>query len=1144
MVYIKRLAIQGFKSFGPRRISIDLEKGFIVVTGPNGGGKSNVLDSIRFTLGELSAHNLRVGRMAELVHDEPSINWARTTLTFDNSQRVLPVDSEDVTISRKISKTGESEYYVNGRQVSRNELLTILSMANIKPSGFNIVPQGSVIEIAEMSGSDHRKMLEEVAGISGYEKKKAEAEEQLAIAEKNLAIAKASTKEVKVRVKQLEKERNQAFRRSQVEEFLNAIKRLKLGKNIKSLEKELKEIDEQLLEHETQLEKLETERTKLLEEKSNLNIELDQSSRKLDEVEAELGKLRSQKSVIESKVNDLRIELSVMKERAEGVLKEKAYILERLSLIDQRISELQDEIEKMKENALNLSETLKLAEDKAGKTFEELKQVETKYQTLKKKIDEEKKRIESEILKWKTELTRADAKAKELQKSIAEIYSEIEELAKSLGESFSKILETWRRIRMIEMEELSLRGEMRELEKRFKKSSSELSLIEEHERKLSAILEKIASTGILRESNGNEEIIQAIRSAGLSGVRGFLKDGVTADDDILQLIDSATDGWLRSLVVDSWDIGMALAELFGELGISVKIISLDIASAQPKRIRLPKITFKEKWAEVALSYLLKDVKFTGKLEPIEGKKLVLNNVLIHPDLKIESISFDKTLLAEAITKEYKESVKLLRKLRERIADTEENFKAINEKLREKEKLLAKINFEKKTLYQKIWDLYSNISENLLKENRQVSKLNKLKRELRENEEIVKVSRENLSLITARESELKEEDLRLLERELLKKRELYEEAKLEHVELKAKLGNVRRRIDDLKVEFERLIDEKSKLKSRIETVEKEHQRASERSGQIEVELKSLEEELAQITSNVNELTNVRSSLKYDFEKTSQALKSVISRLEEIEEKIQKISSTKSSIQVRRAQLEIQLGNLREKIATIGESSIELPEVDESLLSKLERELEEELKELEMINQLAPAQYEELAGNYKVRSSRIMELEAERQEILKFIEWVESEKKRIFMETFNRVADAFEDYFTKLTGGRGWLRLENPDDPFQGGVEMVLAFPGKQPRSVRAASGGEKSVAAVAFLLALQGLTPADFYIFDEVDAHMDLQYTRRLAELFKEMAKRTQIIVISLKDVMVEKADQVIGVYNSGGVSKIVKTRLEEVVRGG
>ncbi|MCD6235859.1 MAG: AAA family ATPase, partial [Thaumarchaeota archaeon] len=183
-------------------------------------------------------------------------------------------------------------------------------------------------------------------------------------------------------------------------------------------------------------------------------------------------------------------------------------------------------------------------------------------------------------------------------------------------------------------------------------------------------------------------------------------------------------------------------------------------------------------------------------------------------------------------------------------------------------------------------------------------------------------------------------------------------------------------------------------------------------------------------------------------------------------------------------------------------------------------------------------------YKLRSSRIAELEAEREEIIRFIEWVEGEKKRIFMEAFNRVADAFEEYFTRLTGGRGWLRLENFDNPFEGGVEMILAFPGKQPRSSRAASGGEKSVAAVALLLALQGLTPAEFYVFDEVDAHMDLQYTKRLADLLKEMAKNTQIIVISLKDVVVSKADQVVGVYNKGGASRIVKTRLKEVEGAG
>ncbi|MEM3921912.1 MAG: AAA family ATPase, partial [Nitrososphaerota archaeon] len=131
MVYIKRLTIQGFKSFGSRRISLELDKGFLVVTGPNGGGKSNVIDAIRFALGELSAHNLRVGKLAELIHDDPSISYARISITLDNSDRAIPLDSDEVTISRRIDRSGESEYTVNGRQVSRNELLTLLSMANI-----------------------------------------------------------------------------------------------------------------------------------------------------------------------------------------------------------------------------------------------------------------------------------------------------------------------------------------------------------------------------------------------------------------------------------------------------------------------------------------------------------------------------------------------------------------------------------------------------------------------------------------------------------------------------------------------------------------------------------------------------------------------------------------------------------------------------------------------------------------------------------------------------------------------------------------------------------------------------------------------------------------------------------------------------
>ncbi|OYT66982.1 MAG: hypothetical protein B6U65_04330, partial [Candidatus Wolframiiraptor sp. EX4484-121] len=346
------------------------------------------------------------------------------------------------------------------------------------------------------------------------------------------------------------------------------------------------------------------------------------------------------------------------------------------------------------------------------------------------------------------------------------------------------------------------------------------------------------------------------------------------------------------------------------------------------------------------------------------------------------------------------------------------------------------------------------------------------------------------------------------------------------------------------ELQRLRREAEELTERMRSAEREYADSLRDVKESSRLAEALSREIAEAVYGIMMLGELRAEGEKKLREHLGRVNEIADELNLIGEEERKLADVKSSLQVRRAQLEIQLSNLKEKLSGIGGLLFSLPEADEAKLERLKQGLEEELKELEMINQLAPAQYEELVWNYKLRSSRIAELEAERQEILRFIEWIEGEKKRIFMETFNRVAENFEEYFSKLTGGRGWLRIENPDNPFEGGVEMILAFPGKQPRSARSASGGEKSVAAVAFLLALQGLTPAEFYVFDEVDAHMDLQYSRGLAELFKEMARRTQIIVISLKDVVVEKADQVVGVYNVGGASKLVKARLEEVIRSG
>ena len=217
-------------------------------------------------------------------------------------------------------------------------------------------------------------------------------------------------------------------------------------------------------------------------------------------------------------------------------------------------------------------------------------------------------------------------------------------------------------------------------------------------------------------------------------------------------------------------------------------------------------------------------------------------------------------------------------------------------------------------------------------------------------------------------------------------------------------------------------------------------------------------------------------------------------------------------------------------------MDIEKIDETL-----KIMKSELNRIGAVNQLASKQYEDQISRYKELSIRMNELERERMAIVKFIEEIEQKKYNVFMEAFNKVNERLDRYFSKLTGGgNAALKLENPKDPFSGGVDMVVQFIGKPPILVSGASSGERSVAAVAFLFALQEFTPASFYLFDEIDAHLDAFHVERLGELLAEEADKAQFIVVTLKPEMVSKADRIYGVYGREGVSHVVSTTFKEV----
>jgi len=1147
MVFIKRLTIQGFKSFGPRKISIALEKGLMVITGPNGGGKSNVMDAIRFALGELSAHNLRVGRMAELIHDNPGTNYARISITLDNSEKVLPINSPEVTVARRIDRNGESIYFLNGRQVSRNELLTILSMANIKPSGFNIVPQGSVIEIAEMGGSELRRMIEDISGISDYERRKEEAEEQLAIAEKNLAIAKASTGEVKLRVKQLQKERNQAYRRIHAERFLNSIKSLEFRRGIAQIEPELSSIDRELMELEEKLNELNSKRVKILEEKKALEERWEEDSRKLKEVEVKIDELKREREKIISEINRLNTSISVMNERLRRISDERSYIEDRLKTIDQRIITIENEIEKSRTSLETLTNEFNKIKELERQERENLKFAE---ENLKRKIsdlNQRRRAVQGELRMLEARIAEACAEIEQLKRFINNSEKELDQLFGKSSKSMLRVVECLKRLCDIDENAKNIEEKIRESKLRLEGSLDNLKAAERLEARLNEVLKKVSLSGLIKGIGKREALLEEIRSAGVNGIYGFLDDEIEADEKVLKMLEAATDGWIHALVVQDLNLALRLAEIFTDSGISLKLLPLNVAEGCSgfRVLKSMKLKFGSEWAEKALAYLLRGVKFDlGVKIPRIGERVVSPSLVIHPDLRIEVNPGKKTLLENLLTREYLKSIKILEQVKREVMRLEKETEGLEHLIQNYEKGLMNLEAEKERLAQEAWTEYVSASEAILKEIEVYSRIRKMKIEILEAERKQADAKESMERLRMDELEKEEEVVEKLKEGVNSLRAEYEKVKVKAIETETMLMEARRNLERLEDSKRKLVQEKIGLEGRIQKLDHESRDASvENERNIEI-LERLKEEFERKSTELSELTELSKSLSEKISGYSFKLREYTHELDEIGAEYQNLSSRIGSLRVRRTQLEAELSRLKGGLKELGGQEMELPEFDQELLGKIMAGLEEELKELEMINQLAPAQYEDLIQNYKLRSIRIGELEEEREKIIKFIKWIEGEKKRVFLETFDKVAETFEIFFNRLTGGQGWLRLENPNDPFSGGVEMVLRFPGKSARSVRAASGGEKSVAAVALLLALQGLTPADFYIFDEIDAHMDLQYSRRLAELFKEMAEKTQIIVISLKDIMAEKADQLIGVYNRGGESRIVKLKLEEVIKAG
>jgi len=1180
MPFIKKIEINGFKTFG-KKTTLMFDKGFIAITGPNGSGKTNIIDAVLFALGEMSARKLRATNFSNLIfHGGLNSNArkkkAKVVIQFDNSDGRLPTDTATVTVSREIDQEGHSIYRINGRKVSRAYAMEMLSMAGITSNGHNVILQGMLTRLAEISPQERRKIIEDIIGIAQYDAEKAEAQKKLEEANIAIKTAMGQVGEVQKRIESLERERNDLLRHNFIQEEIKRLEAVKLSKQIRDTRKEIDELSEKASDLERKLEELKQRRENLRSERRKIESELrkhgfeqaDEKQKQLLQIQMKIGELRSRLGELNSKVSSGRSILEdLRKSRDEAELQIKS-LREEIEKCEKRIEELTPERDALLKEIAERQSTYDAVSSEVNETRSKLEERQREI----KEIEGHLEKIRSETVSIQSERAKSQSKI--------DVYSErlknLEEKRKELNASLKRLEEAFKDLQNLQKEQKAQLAALRNaLIRRTKRKEVIEAQIKEAgkvaEIAREAVVEFEARKELVDKFNTEEQALRYVeqisREGIIEGVHGRLKSLIRFSRKHERAVEAAASGWLNALVVDDLDVAFTCVEMLRRTKLGrIKIIPLKGLSPSKQRSP-PRI---EGVLGVISSFVKHDEAYGSAVSFVLGDTLLVRNektalrvsrrgfrsVTLNGDLfeaggGVESgfyrapLDFSSFVPSESSLRALDKAVAALRKL---LDAREGHVKEIEETITETQKEITRLSQSLGKLEGEIERVQKSIRETRLNLNRAENNLENIQSLLRKEELKVKQYEGKLKELTEKklavQQKLSEMSKKINLAELQKRDSEREELSNEIValrqrasDLEAKISSLQSRVEMLKGGLENALSRRDKAAERISSLEKEIKQASRSREEVQAEIKRFEKEKNELSVF---LLNVREGSK----KLTYQIDEIDSKLQSVEEEYERIDDLLDEIRLNLQTLNLQMGRHLDRLRSLGyekplaETGEDIEKIDETL-----RIMRAELERIGAVNQLASTQYKEQISRYKELSIRMNELEKERMAIVRFIEEIEEKKRKVFMDAFNKVNERLDRYFSKLTGGgNAALKLENPEDPFSGGVDMVVQFVGKPPILVSGASSGERSVAAVAFLFALQEFTPASFYLMDEIDAHLDAFHVEKLGELLAEEANKSQFIVVTLKPEMVSKADKIYGVYGREGVSYVVSTTFKEASR--
>lgn len=1185
-LYLKRLDIYGFKSFGART-RLEFVPGITAVVGPNGSGKSNIADAVRWVLGEQSAKSLRGSKMEDVIFGgsdgKRPLGYAEVALTLDNSDGYIPLDYSEITITRRVYRSGESQYFINQTQCRLKDVQELFMDTGLGKDTYALIGQGQIDQVLNARPEDRRNMIEEAAGIVKYRTRRTETQRKLEDTQQYLLRVNDIIAEIERQLLPLEKEAEKAEQYQRLAEELKQVELSVYAAELKDLDASKAAIEESFAAVQADLVSVSEENAKLEADMMRQKDLVGQTEVELERKSEAVGELSQKLTTIKHERSLALTQSANLQERKEESIREVARCREQISLHNAFMREAQGELSELERQIAELEAEKTRIERETGQFAVVLKEREAALAALEdeeNEIAQQIAKIEQNLVAWNERrgsfltqrgvllerLDRCKAERAAAEKTVLELAANYGAMTERLAALEHDIDRTSGKLAVCQSARKELNSQTQKLASRQQSLRSRLKILKEMETEYEGYSRAVKS------------VMQAARQGKLAGIVGTVAELLRVPNEFVTAIETAIGSSLQSIVTETREQAEKAIQFLKTVGVGrATFLPLDGLWSTPlspsERKRLQEIPGYVGVADelveylpahqTVVQYLLGRVIVTSDMKAAIAvsqatrrfsRIVTTDGDQISPGGAMTGGSAPKSNSAGLLTRrqEIDELAKEAQGLEKELTALEEQMTAVDAEIGRLQEKASSLQAEKHGLDVELAAVARDLA------NAREAKDRAALQEKHQQDEVSRVDEELASLqerICTAEKELDEIAER---RQGFASRMAGIAAEIES--LKKEHSEADQVITACLVELAGLKEKKQAVLDKLKDSDRRLAELSESERQREAEADELQSRIDAAEKQVAEYDHVLSVLEKDLamarteeQKLREVVKSYRHRLESLLEQIESGRNSAGLLQMklheaqrRLDRVNLQIAHLAEKLAIDYELTQEqleetvVPAADLAASRRRVNVLRDEVKRIGTVNLNAADEYAALRDRYDFLTQQREDLVNARHSLQKVIDEMDQVSQERFMSTFERVRKNFQTVFEQLFGGGTCDLILSEGDPSAQGLEIMAQPPGKKLQTLSLLSGGERALAALSFLFALLEEHPSPFCVLDEVDAALDEANLTRFAQLLRTYSGSTQFLVITHRQGTMELADVLYGVTMGGdGISKLVSVKLSD-----